>query len=87
LRLTSFLIFRQEPFVDLGNQYNLFYIKDFVTSGKRLQVPAATPLPLARLISDCWAEDPMSRPSALEIKTILNEVRRVLLEPVNAKEE
>ncbi|EDR29324.1 serine-threonine protein kinase, putative [Entamoeba dispar SAW760] len=58
---------RKVPYSD-ENFAHSWDVSDFVTKGNRLNIPDSFPPEMAKLISDCWVEDPSLRPKFTEIE-------------------
>lgn len=65
---------RQKPFEDM----NVLQVAHRVLSGVRLDIPADVPADFAKLISDCWAQDPRERPTATEALSRLEAMEAAL---------
>jgi len=62
----------QDPFEDL--QPSIFWIQQFLQSGKRLTIPEECPPAIHAIIDDCWNMEEQERPNILTIQAILREV-------------
>jgi len=56
------------------NNMNTFAIIDFVTNGKRIEIPKSIPKKIRALIEKCWDHDPQSRPTFSQICKDLEDI-------------
>ncbi|KAH3760315.1 tyrosine protein kinase [Pelomyxa schiedti] len=61
----------KEPYSDFGT---IFKISQFVIAGNRLPLTGLVSPPLEKLVSGCWAQEPLSRPSFDSICETLEEL-------------
>ncbi|ELP90568.1 serine-threonine protein kinase, putative [Entamoeba invadens IP1] len=65
------MYYQEEPFKDFKS---LFEIKQFVVSGKRLEIDEKMPKDYAELVEECWRNIPTERPTFNQVTKILVEV-------------
>ena len=65
------LFYQEEPYKDFKS---LFEIKNYVESGKRLEIDETMPPMLKNLIEECWQQQASSRPSFEQICKKLNKI-------------
>jgi hypothetical protein len=66
------LIELREPFEDAS----IFWVRDFIQSGKRLEINCKCPATLKMVVSSCWKSAPGSRPDMSSIVTWLEGTQR-----------
>lgn len=54
------------------------HIPAAVRENKRPEIPSSWPAALAKLVNDCWAEDPSIRPKSLDIVSQLTQLEKFL---------
>jgi len=67
------LLSNQPPFGELEQLSNDSFA-DSVCSGHRPEIPADSPPPLRRLITECWADEPADRPTASIVSDALEDI-------------
>jgi serine/threonine protein kinase len=65
------LVELRQPFE--GGDVNIFWIRDFLKSGKRLEMGSSCPAVLQSVIKSCWAANPDSRPDMSSIVAWLSD--------------
>ncbi len=59
-----------------GDDVNIFWIRDFLQAGKRLEMGSSCPAVLRRVITSCWASNPDSRPDVSSVVAWLRDMPR-----------
>ncbi|KAH3742599.1 protein serine/threonine kinase [Pelomyxa schiedti] len=67
------LYIEKEPYPNTEFK-SFFAVTQFILTGQRRPIPETCPSDLASLIADCWAQDPLQRPTFQEVETRMQTV-------------